>query len=44
MLVYIDDIIIFFKDIETYIRDLSIILSLLYKSGITLNLRKCHFT
>jgi hypothetical protein len=43
VLVYIDDIIIFSKDIETYIRDLSTVLSLLYKSGITLNLRKCYF-
>jgi hypothetical protein len=43
VLVYIDDTIIFSKDIETHIRDLSTVLSLLCKSGITLNLGKCHF-
>jgi hypothetical protein len=43
VLVYIDDTIIFSKDIETHIRDLSIVLSLLYKSGITLNLGKYYF-
>jgi hypothetical protein len=44
MLVYINNIIIFSKDIKTYIQDLFIVLLLLYKSGITLNLYKCHFT
>jgi hypothetical protein len=44
VLVYIDDTIIFSNDIETHIRDLSTVLSLLCKSGITLKLRRCHFT
>jgi hypothetical protein len=43
MLVYINNIIIFSKDIKTHIRDLSIVLLLLYKLGITLNLRKYYF-
>lgn len=43
VLVYIDDIIIFSKDIESHIEHLSTCLSLLCKSGVTLSLTKCHF-
>jgi hypothetical protein len=43
VLVYIDDTIIFSKDIETYITHLSSILRILSSSGVTLNLLKCHF-
>jgi hypothetical protein len=43
VLVYIDDIIIFSKDITTHVDDLSTVLDLLLKSGVTLSLAKCHF-
>ena len=43
VLVYIDDTIIFSKDIESHIKHLSIVLNLLRKSGVTLQLGKCHF-
>jgi hypothetical protein len=44
MLIYINNTIIFSKDIKIHIQDLSTILLLLCKLGITLNLYKCHFT
>ena len=43
VLVYINDIIIFLKDIETYINYLSSILGILLNSGVTLNLLKYYF-
>ena len=43
VLVYIDDTIIFSKDIDTHIDHLSSILRILSSSGVTLNLSKCHF-
>jgi hypothetical protein len=41
-LVYIDDIIIYSKDVATHINDIGTILSLVAKSGLTLSLTKCH--
>jgi len=43
VLVYIDDTIVFLKDIKSHIHDLSIVLCLLRESGVTLSLSKCHF-
>jgi hypothetical protein len=43
VLVYINNIIIFSKDIKTYIDYLSSILRILLYSGVTLNLLKYHF-
>jgi hypothetical protein len=41
-LVYIDDIIIYSKDVSTHIKDIGTIRSLVAKSGLTLSLKKCH--
>jgi hypothetical protein len=43
VLVYINNTIIFSRDIETHIDHLSSILRILSHSGVTLNLSKCHF-
>ena len=43
VLVYIDDIIIFSKDIDTHIADLAVALSILRKSGVSISLAKCYF-
>lgn len=43
-LVYIDDIIIYSKDVATHIKDIGTILSLVIKSGLTLSLTKFHLT
>jgi hypothetical protein len=43
VLVYIDDTIIFSKDIDSHIRHLSTVLRILCKSGATLSLAKCFF-
>jgi hypothetical protein len=41
-LVYIDDIIIYSKEVATHIKDIGTILCLVAKSGLTLSLTKCH--
>ena len=41
-LVYIDDIIIYSKDVATHIKDIGTILGLVAQSGLTLSLKKCH--
>lgn len=42
-LVYIDDVIIFSKDVETHIEHVDEILTALGKAGISLKLKKCDF-
>jgi hypothetical protein len=41
-LVYIDDVIIYSKDVSTHIKDNGTILGLIAKSGITMSLTKCY--
>lgn len=41
-LVYIDNIIIYSKDVSTHIKEIGAILGLIAKSGITMSLTKCH--
>ena len=43
VLVYIDDVIIFSKNINDHLRHLDTALGLLKESGVTLSLPKCHF-
>jgi hypothetical protein len=43
VLVYINDIIIFSKDIDTHIADLVVALSILCKLGVSISLAKCYF-
>ena len=43
VLVYIDDVIIFSRSIQDYIKHLAKALHLLRNSGVTLSLSKCHF-
>ena len=42
-LVYLDDIIVFSKDVETHIRHVDEVLTVLRGAGLSLKLRKCHF-
>ncbi|KAJ8122730.1 hypothetical protein ONZ43_g1146 [Nemania bipapillata] len=43
VLVYIDDVIIFSRNIEDHLKHLDIILQILAASGCTMSLEKCHF-
>lgn len=43
VLVYIDDIIIYSRDIDEHLRHLDTVLEMLQASGIMLFLSKCHF-
>ena len=43
VLVYIDDVIIYSRNIEEHLKHLDIILTILAASGCTLSLSKCHF-
>jgi Reverse transcriptase (RNA-dependent DNA polymerase) len=42
-LMYLDDIIVFSKDREQHMADLDTVLHRLYRAGLSLNLKKCHF-
>ena len=42
-LIYLDDVIVFSKDVETHLRHVHEVLRLLRRTGITLKLRKCSF-
>lgn len=42
-LIYLDDIIIFSKDVYTYIKDVTNILAALKRAGVSLKLRNCRF-
>lgn len=42
-IVYLDDVVIFSKDIEAHIRDVDKILTIMESAGLTLNIAKCHF-
>ena len=43
VIVYIDDILVYSRTLEGHITDLRNILAVLLESGITLNIKKCHF-
>lgn len=43
VMIYIDDIIVFSKDIQEHLQQVDLVLSVLEKSGCTLSLAKCHF-
>jgi hypothetical protein len=42
-LVYLDDIIVFSKNNEEHMEHLDLVLHRLYRAGLSLNLKKCHF-
>jgi hypothetical protein len=42
-LVYLDDIIVFSKTKEEHLEHLDAVLGRLYRAGLSLNLKKCHF-
>jgi len=42
VLVYLDDLIIFFDDAESHLSHLDTVLTLLGKHGVTLKAQKCH--
>ncbi|RMZ85683.1 hypothetical protein DV736_g6568, partial [Chaetothyriales sp. CBS 134916] len=43
VLVYIDDVIIFSRNLSDHIRDVGVVLDTMEQAGITLSLAKCHF-
>jgi hypothetical protein len=43
VLVYVDDIIVFSKNLETHLSELDLILKTLEQSGVTVSLAKCYF-
>ena len=42
-LIYLDDVIIFSKDIESHLKDVDEVLRLLHQAGVTLKLKKCSW-
>ena len=42
-LIYLDDVIIFSKDMETHVKDVTKVLDLLREAGVTLKLKKCSW-
>ena len=42
-LIYLDDVIIFSKDIDSHLKDVDEVLQLLHQAGVTLKLKKCSW-
>ena len=42
-MIYLDDVIIFSKDVESHLKDMDEVLRLLHQAGVTLKLKKCSW-
>ena len=42
-LIYLDDVIVFSKNVEQHLKDVDVVLKLLGKAGVSLKLKKCEF-